>query len=247
MKRKIYLDGELGAKYGTELTMNVNSFGEVFRCLECNYPDVKQYLIDCHEKGIGFFCKVGESGLTRDEELLLQFNEGDMYISPQPAGAKSSGAKLLAAVALIAISFIIPGGPFAAFAAGAEATALQIVAATAFTVGVNLALSGIQQMLAPDPSVDNQQDDSYLFQGTGQTIVEGDPVPVLYGRLRVPGRPVSFHTRNTRTQFYTDGARFDNPGDAPPGRTPGDNGQPADPGDGDFCWTDGQCNGDVFG
>ena len=62
-------------------------------------------------------------------------------------------------------------------------------------LGVNLAIGGIQQMMAPDPSTDNQQDESYIFQGSKQNIVEGDPVPVLYGELRIPGRTISFHTR----------------------------------------------------
>ena len=55
--------------------------------------------------------------------------------------------------------------------------------------------------MAPDPSTDNQQDESYLFQGAGQTIVEGDPVPVLYGKLRVPGRPISFEVKNANQTF----------------------------------------------
>ena len=62
--------------------------------------------------------------------------------------------------------------------------------------------AGIQQMMAPDPSVDDQQEESYIYQGAAQNIKEGDPVPVLYGELRVPGRTVGFHTRNSRTYIY---------------------------------------------
>jgi hypothetical protein len=57
-------------------------------------------------------------------------------------------------------------------------------------------------MMMPDPSVDSQQDESYLFQGSGQTLVEGDPVPVLYGELRIPGRPISMVVRNQNGYFY---------------------------------------------
>lgn len=56
-------------------------------------------------------------------------------------------------------------------------------------------------MMAPDPSTDNEQDESYIFQGSKQNLVEGDPVPVLYGELRIPGRTVSFHTRSETTAF----------------------------------------------
>jgi hypothetical protein len=57
--------------------------------------------------------------------------------------------------------------------------------------------------MAPDPSVDSQQDESYLFQGTAQTAVEGDPVPIVYGKLRVPGRPISFEVRNRNQAFIS--------------------------------------------
>ena len=48
----------------------------------------------------------------------------------------------------------------------------------------------------------------YLFQGTGQTLIEGDPVPVLYGKLRVPGRPISLQVRNERSNYIDYGTTY---------------------------------------
>ena len=48
--------------------------------------------------------------------------------------------------------------------------------------------------MAPDPSVDQDSPENYAFNGNAQNIVEGDPIPLLYGELRVPGRPVSVET-----------------------------------------------------
>ena len=204
MKRKVYLDGELGEKYGKELTLKANSFSDVIRCLQANYPDIRQYLIDCHKKDIGFLCEVAGTPLSIEEELLLQYPEGSMYICPHPMGAKSGGAKILAAIAIAALIIINPGNFFylsaeAAAATGATAglTTSGLIAAG---LAVNLALTGIMQIMAPDPATD-EQDESYLFQGSGQTIIEGDPVPVLYGKLRVPGRPVSIAIQNQRQKF----------------------------------------------
>ena len=61
-------------------------------------------------------------------------------------------------------------------------------------LALGLAISGFAEMMAPDPSVDAdiEMDQSYLYSGQQQNIIQGDPVPVLYGRLRVPGQPVSF-------------------------------------------------------
>ena len=59
-------------------------------------------------------------------------------------------------------------------------------------LAANLALMGIQQVMAPDPAVDkNDGTSNYLFSGGASNAKEGDPIPILYGELRVPGRPIS--------------------------------------------------------
>lgn len=216
MNRKVYLEGEIGEKFGKEFTMPATSFSEVFRCLECNFPEVRKYLIDCEERNIGFVCEVAGTPLNSEAELLLEYREGDMIVTPLPMGSKSGGGKLLAALAIAALIIINPYGAFytqtqaAAYTAGgvqtqAAAYALTTPGLVAAGIAVNLALTGISQVMAPDPSVDNDQDESYLFQGTGQTLIEGDPVPVLYGKLRIPGRPISLQVRNERLNYYDNG------------------------------------------
>jgi predicted phage tail protein len=212
MMRKVYLDGEMARKFGSEFTIKATSMAEVFRCLECNFPEMRQYLIECHENSIGFLCKEGDKGLQDEEELLLSLAEGDIYISPQPAGSKSGFGKILAAIAIVALvavgGAVIAGGGIQALGGGLGAlkagfVASGIVGQIAVGVAINLALTGIQQLMAPDPSVDTADtgEDSYLFQGAEQSILEGDPVPVLYGQLRVPGRSIGFEVRNKENTY----------------------------------------------
>lgn len=242
MKRKIYLEGELGDKFGKEFTMNVKSFSEAIRCLECNFPSMRQYFIECEEKNVGFVCEVADTPLNSETELLLEYNEGDMIITPLPMGSKSGGGKILAALAITALILLNPGGYFltqtqaAAYTASgvqtqAAAYALTTPGLVAAGIAVNLAMTGISQIMAPDPSVDNDQDESYLFQGTGQTLIEGDPVPILYGKLRVPGRPISLHVRNERLNFYDHGGvLMDSPTDTTnPNVVPGPGTNPEHP------------------
>jgi predicted phage tail protein len=220
MKRNVYLEGEMGVRFGKELQIAADSFVEVFRCLKCNFNGFTPYLQECHNKNIGFILEVQGRPIRSEAEALLLYKEGDMIITPVPAGSKSGPAKILAAVAVTVMT-----GGMAAFAAAGSAAfttaagtmtlgsigtgiAGGIVSASgtmlgqmALGLGINLAIGGIQQMMAPDPSTDNQQDESYIFQGSKQNIAEGDPVPVLYGELRIPGRTISFHTRGENTQF----------------------------------------------
>jgi predicted phage tail protein len=213
MMRKVYLDGEMARKFGSEFTIKATSMAEVFRCLECNFPEMRQYLIQCHENSIGFLCKEGDKGLQDEEELLLSLAEGDIYISPQPAGSKSGFGKILAAIAIVAL--VAVGGYLAvgfqagvtttggALAGGLSYAAGTLVGQLAIGLAINLALTGIQQLMAPDPSVDTPDtgEDSYLFRGAEQSILEGDPVPVLYGQLRVPGRSIGFEVRNKENTY----------------------------------------------
>lgn len=98
MLRNVYLDGELGEKYGSKLKIRASSVADVFKCIAGNDPAFQAYLKDCTEKNIGFMCEVQGVSLKDDRELLLNFQEGDMYISPQPIGSKSGGAKVFAAI-----------------------------------------------------------------------------------------------------------------------------------------------------
>jgi predicted phage tail protein len=150
----------------------------------------------------------------------MDIKEGDITITPIPAGSKSGPAKILAAIALT----VATAGAFGAFAtvytgtaAGTLGTGLAVGTGSmagigaglsaamasgwglmALSVATNLAITGITQMMTPDPSTDSDQEQSYLFNGAEQNLVEGDPVPVLYGRLRVPGQPVSFEIAGAR-------------------------------------------------
>lgn len=196
MMRKVYLEGEIGFKYGKVFDMNVSSISEVFRVLQANFEDVKHYLVECERKNISFSFQVANKSLNSEEDLILPLDDGDILISAVPAGSKSGESKLFAAL-LIAASFMIPG---AQGATGflVEAGSLTIPGQIAASIGINLALTGIQQLMAPDPSTDSDEPASYLFDGSNQNSVEGDPVPILYGELKVPGKPINFGVISSR-------------------------------------------------
>ena len=196
MMRKVYLDGELGEKFGKVFNVDVKSLRDFFNLLNANNSEFMPFLRECHEKGIKFFCKVGDTPIKQEEELLLNFNKGDMYISSVPAG--SEGAAKIFVGALL----IVAGAVLVVMSGGAAGLALYGGYAIA-ALGASLALMGLAELLAPDPGTEEgfEQDQSYLFQGAGQTIREGDPVPLLYGTLRVPGRLIDFDLRNARSNY----------------------------------------------
>jgi len=192
MQHSVYLQGELGEKFGNKFIVNTNNYGEIFKCINANRPDFIPYVRKCHEEDIAFIVET-EDGAIDQDDLLTPITKGDVTISLAPAGSKSGIAKILAAIVLIVVLGPMLVGAEGALAAIASGTATfgQYAAVVGFQMGVSLAIAGIQQLMAPDPAVDKDAPTNYLFSGGANNAVEGDPIPILYGELRVPGRPIS--------------------------------------------------------
>lgn len=187
MKRKIHLQGELKDLYVDSIIADVSSVHEAIKLLEANFPSIRKYFLDCHEKGVGFEIIDGSKILEQETDLIVDLNSTDLYLTPVISGSSGVG-KVFTAILLVALAFT-PLGQVALLGT----TLGTILVGTA----INLALTGIAELLAPDPSVDKSAPQAYLFSGSEQNIVEGDPVPVLYGQLEIPGRPISFSVINS--------------------------------------------------
>lgn len=209
MMRNVYLEGELGAKFGAHFRMDCISAQEILKNISANRDEFKPYLVECAEKNINL--DIIFDGEELDEEgCVTPLKDGDVTILVVPSGSKNGIGKLFAAAALFFIAVPMAG------AAGLNATmpgmlpglgqaggfSMQYAAAMkvgmtttlgkfATYMAVNMALTGVAEMMAPDPSVDTSQPTNYLFNGEEQHLEKGDPVPLLYGELRVPGRPIS--------------------------------------------------------
>ena len=229
MRRNVYLQGELGKRFGEKFVVECDTLADIFKCIDVNRPTFREYLLECEREGIDF--SVEFQGETLDEEaLLVPVKEGDVTISIVPAGSKKLG-KIIAAAFLVFV--VLP----AMGAAAAEATGVAIKgtgANGAVTLGdkiaagikakggtfvsslaTNLALTGLAEIMAQDPSVDDTSPANYMLDGDTQNIVEGDPIPVLYGQLRVPGRPISINMNNY-DKFDTSGYTMSSQGDISP-------------------------------
>ena len=105
-------------------------------------------------------------------------------------GAKSSLGQILFGAALMAFAWLaLPAMGFAAVGAvGAMSTSV-------FGIGMSLALGGVAQLLAPKVKAENKEavenKPSYIFNGAVNAVAQGNPEPILYGRMRVGSQVVS--------------------------------------------------------
>ena len=176
MMRNVYLQGELGERFGEKFTMEASSVADIMKCLEANRPEFKHFLIKCIDKNVDISIKSCNKDISKDE-LFIPLEKGDITLCMIPSGSK----KALKIVLAIVIAVFAPQTLF-----------FQSLA-------LNLAIQGIAELTASDPSTDTADGDEatdYLFSGSQQASKKNDPVPVLYGELRVPGRIADFHIKN---------------------------------------------------
>ena len=195
--QKVKLIGNI-SKFGENWETNCNNIRDIFKLIECQTPGFRQHLIGAADAGVGYEIRRGQEFLESEEELFLSLNDEDIIITEVPAGAKSAGAKILAAIAIVVVIGLTGGAAAGGFfqAIGAAFTGGGgFLATTGAMLAVNLAMGGISQLLAPGPETDKKQNEGYLFNGPVNTVQQGMPIPVCYGELRIGGAPVGVSFR----------------------------------------------------
>ena len=186
MYRNVYLLGSLGEKFGDKIRVYANTLEEVVKLISVNRPGFDTYLKDCIDNNIGLAIEVEEEELKPTKmDVLLSLKPGDITISALPAGAGGDDQAWLQILAGVVLFMINP-------ALGLKATFTEKLIFNAInTIAASLVSRGIEALMAPDPAEDEAEPTNYLFNGSSQNIVDGDPVPLLYGELKVPGSPIS--------------------------------------------------------
>jgi predicted phage tail protein len=183
---EVKLLGELGKRFGRKHRFMAHSPKDVFSALSHQIEGFKDYFCNAHEKGIGFKLVDGDPDGMHYENVLMGCRR--LIIAPIVSGGGAIG-RILIGVALIALAFVSFGGAFAGFVAAnaAAGTAAGFAAGSAilFNLGVTLALTGIAQLLTPTPDAPKETDrkDSFLFDRASDLTVQGQPVPILYGKF----------------------------------------------------------------
>ncbi|MEQ4625142.1 tail assembly protein [Providencia manganoxydans] len=189
--KTIRLYGVLGAKFGREHKLDIDSPREAIKALSVLYDGFEQFLANAHLKGLEFAVFKGKRNISEDE-LHLDTTE-DIRIAPIIKGSKRGGFfQTILGVAMIGAAAFLSGGLSVAFtAAGTWGGALAMG-------GAAMALGGVVQMLSPQPRGLSMRQDadnkpSYAFGGAVNTTAQGNPVPLFYGldRREIGGAIIS--------------------------------------------------------
>ncbi|MDE1480504.1 tail assembly protein [Xenorhabdus bovienii] len=178
--RTIRLSGVLIPQFGREHKLAVSSTLEAIRALSVLIDGFEKFLLTAKERGLTFAVFIGKRNISRDELELP--GEGDIRIVPVIIGSKKAGIfqTILGAVMVVAGVF-----------AWATPYGVPLVMS-----GVSMMLGGVVQMLSPMPGGLARREDpdnkpSYAFGGPVNSIAQGNPVPIGYGKRRIGGAIIS--------------------------------------------------------
>ena len=195
--RTIKLHGDLGRRFGREHRLAVETAAEAVRALCCLYPDMRRVLAE------GAWRVVRRRGQDRHDldvdTLPMRLGDAELHIVPVVRGRGGRGVgKIVVGITLVAAAFAfafttpVAAGATAGFLGGNWAAPVipgLLTAGNVAAVGLSLTLSGAAALLSPQPKMPNrgaiERAESYLLSGPTNTSVQGIPVPLIYGRVRV--------------------------------------------------------------
>lgn len=184
--RTIRLYGKLGARFGRVHRTAVRSAAEAVRALGVLLPGFQQELASSKDRGVAYTVFLGKQNIG-EADMHNPPGRDEIRIAPILSGSKRGELfQVLLGAAMIAVSLWNP-----AFL-GMSASVVSGVG----MMGASLALGGVMQLLSPQQRGLSTKDSpnngaSYSFNGPVNTSAQGNPVPVLYGRMIVGSAVIS--------------------------------------------------------
>lgn len=192
----ILLSGSLAKAFGRKHRRHLDSgtTQEAFRALKHTLKGFEAFIQASEKKGMRFAIFRNRKNIG-EEELSIAGTQ-EIRIVPVIAGSKKAGIfQTVLGVALIATASFFTGG-LAAGGTGLLGAGAGVGWTAAAGAGFSLAIGGVVQMAFPQAkglssssSPDNKP--SYAFGGPVNTVAQGNPVGVLYGKRRIGGAIIS--------------------------------------------------------
>lgn len=182
MRKTIYLHGSLSEYHDRPIEVEAVTVAEALRFLE-QYIEVDEPI------------SVKIDDVESYEDLFQRQDIQDIHVRTITFGGGGKGglAQILIGVALVALSFAIPGAGLLVSTAGKA----LISASSVFSAGVMMALGGILQLLMPSPE-DREEEKSQYFGAVQNTVAIDTPIPLIYGTRRFGGQILSFDVDTKR-------------------------------------------------
>ena len=205
---EINLHGILAEQIGkSQWNLAIDSVGDAIRGIQANTKKLYQQLVENDKSNIKYRVLINkkdflfdetkdpnsEEGLRSSELMMKSKKLKTIDIVPVLEGADEDGKSIISiiiGIALIATGIFAPVGMFAA---------------PLIMAGIGLVVAGIANLLTPEPEFDDFREiegggrPNYIFSGPQNTVREGGPIFVGYGRLLIGSHVVQTSLDNFDT------------------------------------------------
>jgi predicted phage tail protein len=177
--RTVRLYGVAGARFGRVHRFAVSSTAEAMRALCTQVSGFEKFLMNAKDNGLTFAVFKGRKNLG-EKELEHPVGDDEIRIAPVLVGSKKAGLFQT----ILGAALIVVGVLTSAYGGG-----------SLIGLGASLALGGVMQMLSPQTAglagTGPDNGTSYYFNGPVNSSAQGEPVPLVYGRMRVGSKVIS--------------------------------------------------------
>jgi predicted phage tail protein len=177
---EVIIHGEMGKIFGETHKFKVSKLLEILKALSVTRNGFKNYIINQSSEGINY-AMIDPKNPEKKFKSAQEFQEADapetIHIVPAISGAIAGS--IIAAVVTIGTTAVAAGAAF--LASGGFLANLAI----------GLIIQGIMSLLFPvelpkaqtaETKIDTS---SYIFSNLDNNLVQGFPIPLMYGELRV--------------------------------------------------------------
>lgn len=173
MQVTVHLDGAMGKEFGKRWKLFASTPAEVLSLIEANTGRLRNWIRSNVQKYANYrvvavFKNGKKECLTKDTFFNAHEIESIRF-TPLVQGAGKVGMMIAGAVLMVAAIWLGP---------------------VSFQLGLSLFMGGVSQLLAPKQKT-GSTNTSHYFQGVGKNQMQGDPVPLIYGRCKVGGVAIS--------------------------------------------------------
>lgn len=184
----IIIHGLLGKIYGNSHKLKVRRMSEIIPAINANNPGFKNAILSCFKSDMDY-CFIDpqnpEKRYQKPEDFLQQQPPKEIHIVPSIVGSGPA-------------AFILAGVAAAGTGVAAAATLGAKLSGFLISLGVSLILQGVSMLLFPLPETAKEQKaeskidtSSYIFSTTKNNAVQGFPIPLVYGEIKIGSNIIS--------------------------------------------------------
>lgn len=197
---KITLHGLIGKLFGKSFNINVNSAMSVLKALDANREGFLKKMYDLNNQGYDYYIIINGEHVNNENQFIEKRIVNTVDIIPAIYG---SGTAIVTSLASAAFAKTLTGVIIAGI--------INMAISAAISLGVSLIMNAMQKQAAGPQqsyiavggasSIIEAKGKSYVFSNYVNSVSQGTPLPLGYGRMKIASSVISTSIKDYPTNY----------------------------------------------